>query len=197
MVNSVVERELKEDAADFYHKQVKFFFLPFFVAYSLFALFGSTSVAPPSGTKHNSSGRVLTHISRDSGLRMQLHEMLPFVLHRGHSVSAVLLCFTMFYQKETVVQMHRANGEDYFSYLFWHRWVGRLALLLVTIMDLCGLLMGPLSSWQNSPRLTSSSSHRGSSCSEASTAALQAKESTSATTGSLVTCCSKAALPRH
>ena len=109
MVNSVVERELKEDAADFYHKQVKFFFLPFFVAYSFFALFGSTSVAPPSGTKHNSSGRVLTHISRDSGLRMQLHEMLPFVLHRGHSVSAVLLCFTMFYQKETVVQMHRAN----------------------------------------------------------------------------------------
>jgi hypothetical protein len=59
--NSVVERELKEDAADFYHKQVKFFFLPFVVAYSLFALFGSTSVAPPSGTKHNSSGRVLTH----------------------------------------------------------------------------------------------------------------------------------------
>jgi hypothetical protein len=159
-MSTALRKELERDATDIYNTRVKFVIVPFFAIYSIAALFGrSSSVQHNNETDAQADHAILsgvsTHISRDSGLRMQLLvDELPVFLHRGHSIAAVLLCFTMVYQKQTVLTMYKslrlggqASGSSYSNHLFWHRWVGRLGLVLVVVMDLCGLFMGPLSSW--------------------------------------------------
>jgi hypothetical protein len=150
LMSAIVRSELRADASDVYNTRIKYLLVPFFVAYSAFALFGRAATAP-----HDADDAITTHIARDSGLRMQLTvEQLPTHLHRGHSVAAVLLCFVMVWQKQTVLNMNislsgSSKGTSYADHLFWHRWAGRLGIGLVMLMDLCGLLMGPLSAWDN------------------------------------------------
>lgn len=136
---------LEEDTHDVYNTTCRFLLVPLFVIYAMYALFGLTSHSI------DTDSNTTTHIARDSGLRMQLTvEQLPLLLHRGHSIAAVFLCVTLVCQKQTVVNMYSAlcsKDGRYASHLFFHKWIGRLALGLVAVMDLCGLLMGPLSAW--------------------------------------------------
>jgi hypothetical protein len=141
----LVTRELVADAHDMYNKYVKYLIVPFALAYSgnFFISSSKKSVTLEYEGQH-------THWARDSGLRMQLNTTaLPVSLHAGHAFAAVSLFLLLLYQKHSVVQMSTEKTRSgYLDLLNIHRWIGRVAILLVLIMDLCGLLMGKYSAWE-------------------------------------------------
>ena len=160
----LVRAHLKADSADVYNTKCKRFIVPFAVAY----LFVYTSVSLSTWWRGGGAGRPLennvTHHSADCGLRMQLNQVdvqaksiagfsYFSLIHRSHALAAMSLFFVCIYQKHNVQLMaslaKRASAtKDYRMQLQEHRFYGKVGLLLVLAMDLCGLLMGPFSSWE-------------------------------------------------
>lgn len=160
----LVQKHLRADSKDFYNRKCKRFILPFSLAYlCIYSIVSLTSLGNTDPSRETSEN--FTHYSADCGLRMQLNKVdvrtksfagVPyfFFLHRTHAVSAISLFLVCIYQKRSVEEMAVTANEagmtkQYRIELQKHRRFGKLGLLLVLAMDICGLLMGPFSSWEN------------------------------------------------
>jgi len=134
-----IKLEFVFDSSDIYNRYVKYLILPALLFYGYFALLGQSVLLS------NTDGSYL-HQARDSSLSMSLSTPFPTWLISTHSISGVFLYTLVIFNKFFVTKM--ANGQ-YQKYVFLHRWVGRLCLLLLLSMDFAGFFMGPYSIFQS------------------------------------------------
>lgn len=87
----------------------------------------------------NNSSILIAHAK--DGLKMSVLHDLPEWKLALHSVCAMGLLVLCFFQKQNVVWMAEST-KAYLKYASLHRWVGRFVMVLVTGMDVGGLLMG-------------------------------------------------------
>ncbi len=131
-------REVRIDSQDAYNTWAKWVLVPFLVLYSATAVFGN-----PWTQESDAAWGV--HNGRDSGLRMKLNvDHMPPALLKSHAICAIALVLAVLFQKYTIVSSLSSP-----RWLCVHRWVGRMALAALVIMDIAGFLMGPYSAWES------------------------------------------------
>lgn len=128
---------LKEEAADPYHRWIKYLLVPLLAAYIIRAAMQSHSSVPQA------DGTILS-TARDTGLRMSTTAPLPVLylaLHAGCGAALIALCLA---QKELVRKMPLSVSARQ-----WHRRLGWLTVALMVGMACAGLAM---SAWPDPQR---------------------------------------------
>ena len=163
-VSSIVGDQLIADSSDFFNRRLKYILYVFVTAYVVVFSFNRTVFNVfqgfSAGTNSTEGGQV--HAAADSGLLMNLRNFRNrefYTYQRLHSSFAVGAFVMVLFQKFTVSKMafyasakkytKAARNRFYDGFLQYHKFFGKICIISVFIMDICGLFVGKFSAWDN------------------------------------------------